>query len=117
MPQVDLDGNERAGIHLPEIAVPLATYTGWNLRDPSIGAPDQRVSFEGSYLPFPRTVAEREKTGDPRMSIAERYPSRQDYLRRYENAIDALVKERWLLKEDREPLLARGGKEWDEATK
>ena len=51
------------------------------------------------------------------MSIAERYPSRQDYLRRYENAIDALVKERWLLKEDREPLLARGGKEWDEATK
>ena len=117
VPQVDLDGNERAGIHLPEIAVPLATYTGWNLRDPSIGAPDQRVSFEGSYLPFPRTVAEREKTGDPRMSIAERYPSRQDYLRRYENAIDALVKERWLLKEDCEPLLARGGKEWDEATK
>jgi hypothetical protein len=117
VPQVDRDGNERAGIHLPEIAVPLATYTGWNLRDPSIGAPDQRVSFEGSYLPFPRTMAEREKTGDPRMSIAERYSSRQDYLRRYENAIDSLVKERWLLKEDRAPLLARGSKEWDEATK
>ena len=51
------------------------------------------------------------------MSIAERYSSRQDYLRRYENAIDSLVKERWLLKEDRAPLLARGSKEWDEATK
>ena len=117
VPQVDRDGNELAGIHLPEIAVPLATYTGWNLRDPSIGAPDQRVSFEGSYLPFPRTAAEREKTGDPRMSIAERYSSREDYLSRYENAIDALVKERWILKEDREPLLGRGSVEWDEATK
>ena len=50
VPQVDRDGNELAGIHLPEIAVPLATYTGWNLRDPSIGAPEQREAFEGSYL-------------------------------------------------------------------
>jgi len=55
VPQVDGDGNERAGVRLPEVAVPLATYTGWNLRDPSIGAPEQRVSFEGSYLAFPRT--------------------------------------------------------------
>jgi Alpha/beta hydrolase domain len=117
VPQVDPDGNERSGIHLPEIAVPLATYTGWNLRDPSIGAPTERVSFEGSYLPFPRTAAEREKTGDPRMSIAERYSSREDYLSRYEKAVDALVKARWVLKEDREPLLGRGSVEWDEALK
>ena len=54
VPQVDADGNERDGVHLPEITVPLATYAGWNLRDPSIGAPDQRVAFEASYLPFPR---------------------------------------------------------------
>ena len=73
VPQVDRDGNELAGIHLPEIAVPLATYTGWNLRDPSIGAPEQREAFEGSYLAFPRTAAERDKSGDPRKSIAERY--------------------------------------------
>ncbi len=117
VPQVDPDGNERAGIHLPEIAVPLATYTGWNLRDPAIGAPTQRVSFEGSYLPFPRTAAEREKAGDPRMSIAVRYSSRQEYLNRYEKAVDTLVKERWVLQEDREPVLDRGGLEWDEATK
>ncbi len=117
VPQVDPDGNERAGIHLPEIAVPLATYTGWNLRDPSIGAPAERVSFEGSYLPFPRTAAEREETGDPRLSIAERYSSREEYLNRYEKTVDALVKERWVLKEDREPLLGRGGLEWDEAMK
>ena len=50
-----------------------ATYASWNLRDPSIGAPDQRVAFETSYIPFPKTAADRQKTGDPRKSIAERY--------------------------------------------
>ena len=117
VPQVDSDGNERAGVRLPEVAVPLATYTGWNLRDPSIGAPEQRVSFEGSYLAFPKNAAERQKTGDPRLSIAERYSSREDYLGRYGKALDALVKERWILEEDRAAVLARGGAEWDEAVK
>ena len=117
VPQVDSDGNERAGIHLPEIAVPLATYMGWNLRDPAIGAAGQRVSFEGSYLPFPKTAAERQKTGDPRASVAERYSSRDDYLMRYEKAVDALVKERWILEEDRAAWMRRGGMEWDDAMK
>ena len=85
VPQVDADGNERGGIHLPEIAVPLATYASWNLRDPSIGAPEQRVSFECSYLPFPRTAEDRRKSSDPRKAIAERYSNRQDYLERYPN--------------------------------
>lgn len=115
VPQVDADGNELAGVHLPEITVPLATYTGWNLRDPSIGAPDQRVSFEGSYLPFARTAAERRASGDPRRSIAERYPSRAEYLRRYAAALDELIRERWILPEDRAALLARGAQEWNVA--
>ena len=117
VPQVDADGNERDGVRLPEITVPLATYTAWNLRDPSIGAPDQRVSFEASYLPFPTTAAEREKTGDPRKAIAERYASRDDYLTRYKNAVDDLVKQRWILPEDREALVNRGEQEWSEVTK
>jgi hypothetical protein len=117
VPQVDADGNERDGVRLPELAVPLATYTGWNLRDPSIGAPGQRVSFEGSYLPFPKTAVERRKTGDPRRSIAERYRNREDYLDRYRRAIDELSKLRWILPEDRSPLLERGRREWEEATK
>jgi Alpha/beta hydrolase domain len=117
VPQVDRDGNELAGIHLPEIAVPLATYTGWNLRNPSIGAPEQREAFEGSYLAFPKTSADREKSGDPRRSIAERYSSREDYLDRYGKAIDALVKDRWILEQDRAALLNRGGAEWDAAMK
>jgi hypothetical protein len=117
VPQVDADGNERDGVRLPEVAVPLATYTGWNLRDPAIGAPDQRVSFEASYLPFPKTAADRQKTGDPRKSIAERYANREDYMTQYKNAVDELVKQRWILSEDRDAVLQRGEQEWADATK
>ena len=117
VPQVDADGNERDGVRLPEITVPLATYASWNLRDPSIGAPDQRVSFEASYIPFPKTAAERQKLGDPRKSIAERYTGRQDYLSRYSRALDELVKQRWFLEEDRAALLRRAEQEWGEAVR
>ena len=117
VPQVDADGNERDGVRPPEIAVPLATYASWNLRDPSIGAPDQRVSFEASYIAFPRSAEERQKTGDPRRSIAERYSGRDDYMARYTRAVDDLVKQRWILPEDREAVLHRGEQEWAEATK
>jgi hypothetical protein len=117
LPQVDPDGNERDGVRLPEITVPIATYTGWNLRDPSIGAPEQRTSFEGSYLRFPKTAAERQERRDPRESIAERYASREDYLTRYRRALDELVKQRWVVEEDRQALMQRGKQEWEEATK
>ena len=116
VPQVDADGNERDGVRLPEITVPLATYASWNLRDPSIGAPDQRVSFELSYLPFPKTAAERQTTGDPRKSIAERYSDRETYLTRYHAAVQDLVKQRWILPEDRDAIVHRGEQEWSEAT-
>jgi Alpha/beta hydrolase domain len=117
VPQVDADGNEVSGVRLPQIAFPLATYTGWNLRDPAIGAPDQRVSFLGSYLPFPKTAADCERSGDRRESVAERYVGREDYLNRYSGAVDELVKQRWVLPEDRPALLKRGEQEWDYATK
>lgn len=117
VPQVDADGNERDGVRLPEITVPLATYASWNLRDPSIGAPDQRVSFEASFIPFPKTRANREQAGDPRHSIAERYSGRDDYMSRFIKATDDLVKQRWILPEDREALIQRGEQEWAEATK
>lgn len=117
VPQVDADGNEHEGVRLPEITVPLATYASWNLRDPSIGAPDQRVSFEGSYIPFPKTRAERQKSDDPRASIEERYSGREDYMARYKKAADSLVQQHWILPEDRGTLLQRGEEEWNEATK
>jgi Alpha/beta hydrolase domain len=117
VPQVDGDGNERDGVRLPEISVPMATYASWNLRDPSIGAPIERVAFEGSYIPFPKTAADRQKSGDPRKSIAERYSSRADYLARYTQALDELIKQRWNLPEDRDALLHRAEQEWSEANR
>jgi Alpha/beta hydrolase domain len=117
VPQVDADGNERDGVRLPGITVPLGTYASWNLRDPSLGAPDQRLAFEISYIPFPKTAAERESAGDPRKSIAERYSRRDDYMTRYRAAVDDLVKQHWILPEDRDPLMQRGEQEWSEATK
>lgn len=117
VPQADADGNERDGVRLPEITVPLATYASWNLRDPSIGAPDQRVSFEASFLPFPKTAVDRQASGDPRKSIAERYSGKGDYMVRFTKALDELVQQRWILSEDRDAVLQRGEQEWDLATK
>ncbi|MGA8530744.1 MAG: alpha/beta hydrolase domain-containing protein [Acidobacteriaceae bacterium] len=116
VPQVNADGTDRAGVHLPEIAVPLATYTGWNLRDPATGASDRRVSFLGSYFPFAKTAAERKAAGDPRPSIEERYPGGRDqYLARYKESVDALVRARWILPEDAPALMQQGAAEWDYA--
>jgi hypothetical protein len=117
VPQVDADGNERDGVRLPEFSAPLATYASWNLRDPSIGAPDQRVSFEASYLAFPKTAADRQKSADLRKSIAERYSGHDDYTARYASALDSLIKQRWILPEDREAMLQRGEQEWAQAMK
>ncbi len=117
VPQPDSDGNERDGVRLPEITVPLATYAPWNLRDPAIGAPDQRVSFEASFIPFPKTLADRQRSGDPRRSVTERYASRDDYLRRYTAALEDLIRQRWVLQEDRPAMLHLAEQEWAEATK
>jgi len=117
VPQVNADGNETDGVRLPEIIAPLATYASWNLRDPSIGAPEQRVSFEASYIPFAKSATERQRSGDPRPSIAERYSGHDDYMARFTKAADDLVQQRWILPEDRQALIQRGEQEWVEATK
>lgn len=113
VPQVDQDGNEISGIRVPELAAPLATYTGWNLRDAQIGAPDVGMDMVGSFLPFARTRAEREKTGDPRQSIEERYASRDEYLRKVAAAAEPLVRQRLLLERDVKPIAGRAGARWD----
>jgi hypothetical protein len=112
VPQCDADGNDLGGVRLPELQVPLATYTGWNLRDPSIGAPEQRVSFLGSWIPLTRTAEERKKSGDPRLSIAERYKSQEEYMNKFEQAAKKLIAQRFLLQEDLPAILDRGRQEW-----
>jgi hypothetical protein len=112
VPQSDADGNDLGGVRLPELQVPLATYTGWNLRDPSIGAPEQRVSFLGSWIPFARTAEERKRSGDPRRSVAERYKSQEKYMEKFEQAAKKLIEQRFLLQEDLPAVLERGRTEW-----
>jgi hypothetical protein len=116
VPQSDANGNDMGGVSLPELQVPLASYTGWNLRDPGIGLGDLRLSFYGSFIPFAKTAAEREKSGDPRLSIAERYASHDEYMGKFAEAAMKLVRERFLLREDLPALLERGEREWAEVT-
>jgi hypothetical protein len=97
VPAVDADGNETAGIRLPPIAVPLATYTGWNVYR---AQPTELCDRNGTYAPFAKTRAERERSGDPRPSVAERYSSRAAYVARVKAAADGLVGERLLLPAD-----------------
>lgn len=113
LPQVDQDGNETSGIRMPEIRVPLATYTGWNLRSPLIGAPDELYSMVGSWIPFPRTIAERENRKDPRLSLEERYPSKRDYLEKITEAAQRLLKDGFLLDVDVPRIRERAAAEWD----
>src|SRR6059058_1845327 len=100
VPRTDADGNDLGGVRLPELQVPLATYTGWNLRDPSIGAPDRRTSFLGSCIPFAKNAALRQKSGDPRLSIPERYSSREEYMGKYAEAAMKLIRQRFMLSDD-----------------
>jgi len=112
VPQVDADGNELGGLRLPEQAVPLATYTPWNWWAEAIGAPDELADFRGAFLPFPATVEQREATGDPRPSVAERYGSRAAYLGRYTEVAVELVRQRYLLAEDLPEMIDHAGELW-----
>src|SRR5215470_473086 len=98
VPKTDRDGNEIAGVRLPDVTVPFATYTGWALR----AGPQANDGCEGSgqFIPFPKTEAERAMTGDPRESVEKRYASFGDYQRKVVRAIDGLVKQRLMLCED-----------------
>jgi hypothetical protein len=113
VPQVDADGNERAGIRLPDVSVPLATYTGWNFRNGQAGGTEQLVELNGSYIPLMQTKAERDAARDPRPSIAERYVSKEQYLEKIKTAAAALVKDRYLRADDVEGVVKRAAQQWD----
>lgn len=117
VPQVDADGNDLGGVRLPQLEVPLATYTGWNLRDPKSGMPKERISFLGSFFPFSKTKSDAESAHDPRQPIADRYTFREDYLTKFSAAARRLADERFLLPEDVDALVKRGEDEWDLVTK
>ena len=99
VPQTDADGNDVAGIRFPDIAVPLATYTGWSLRQPAFGGEDLCDAI-GQRISFAQTRVQRLRAGDPRLSIEERYPTEETYLGAVTRAANTLRQERLLLDED-----------------
>ena len=109
VPLPDADGNDLGGIRLPAVALPLGTYTGWNLRRPEVGAPGKLARWSGSFIPFAADEAARRASGDPRPSLEARYASRADYERGIEAAAAALVDQGFLLAEDVPEVAARAG--------
>jgi Alpha/beta hydrolase domain len=106
VPQVDPDGNETAGIRLPDIAVPRGTFTGWNLYNSPLPAVEL-ADRDGTFLAFAATRDEREQSGDPRPSIAERYSNPDAWRARVAQVVATLQRDRLLLDEDAEAYLAR----------
>jgi alpha/beta hydrolase family protein len=97
---------------MPEIQVPLASYTGWNLRSAKIGAPDEMYTFTGSWIPFARTKAQRVERHDPRLSIEDRYATEQEYLKKIDQAAQELQRIGFVLETDLPSLHSRAAREW-----
>jgi hypothetical protein len=99
VPGTDADGHDVAGIRLPQIAAPFATYTGWGVRATAF-AGDDLCDATGQKIDFPSTRADRLGTGDPRASIEERYPTHEVDVREVTRAVNLLYRQRLLLEED-----------------
>jgi hypothetical protein len=110
---VDADGNEVAGLRLPDVTVPVGTHTGWNPRAPETGAPEQVVPMQGFSRFLAATREQREAVGDPRLSLEERYESRESYLQRVRAEAERLVSERYVLAEDVERVVASAAERFE----
>ncbi len=113
VPKPDADGLDLGGIRLPEILVPLGTRTGFNTRTAAAGFPWATGRWDGSFIPFARTEAERQAAGDPRPSIAARYADRSAYEAKVWAAAADFVGKGFLLPEDVDPLVADAGGLYD----
>jgi hypothetical protein len=116
VPQVGDDGNELAGVRTAESIVAMATYTGWNFRNASIGGTNNLVNLLGSAIPLAHTKAERDANRDPRKSVEERYASRDAYLASARQVEESLVKDRLLLADDLPHVMKRMEEQWTVAS-
>jgi len=101
VPQVDTDGNDLGGLKTPQVAVPLATHTGWNLRNPAAGSPDELYSMTGSYFPFPKET------------VLKRYQNKAGYLAQVRKAAQKLIDGGYLLARDLPAIEQLSAREWD----
>jgi len=117
VPQVDADGNDLAGIRLPDVAVPLGTATGWVFRPAALGSPGELVFLRGAWIPFAATKARREAAGDPRLSLEERYASKEAYLARVKDTVQGLIRQGFLAESDLPGQLQLAAGRWDWVTR
>lgn len=101
LPRAGQDGNAIAGIRLPLVEAPRATYVGWNAQAGAEG-PQEICTQVGGVVPLPETRAARRMAGDPRPSLEELYPSTEAYVAAVRDAAERLVAERLLLPMDAE---------------
>lgn len=113
VPEVNRDGIDMGGILLPEIAVPLGTFTGWNYLEPIRSNLDYLAGLIGSFVPFPLTSEDRKTSGDSRLSISERYSARGDYLEKVRAAAQSLVARRLLSAQDLAAIVSESATRWD----
>jgi hypothetical protein len=113
VPQADRDGIDLAGVKMPWVAVPLGTFTGWNLRNPAIGASNELLGQTGSYIPFATTKKARIESQDPRLSVEERYSSEAEYLLKIRDAGISLAKLGFLLERDIPAVVNTAKRYWD----
>jgi hypothetical protein len=113
VPKPNADGLDQGGIELPEVLVPLGTRTGFNTRSKGAGFHWATARWDGSFLPFPRTEAERQAGGDPRPSLEARYVSRADYEAKVRSAAAKVVEQGFLLPEEVDGLVTEAGDLFD----
>jgi hypothetical protein len=113
VPKPNADGLDQGGIALPELLVPLGTRTGFNTRKEAAGFPGATGRWDGSFVPFARTEAERQASGDPRPSLAARYASRAAYEEKVRAAATDVVRSGFLLPQDADVLVSDAGRLYD----
>ena len=113
VPQCDADGNDLGGIRMPDVAVPIATATGWVFRPSEFGSPQDFYLLRGAWVPFAKTQAERKAAKDPRLSLEERYASKDEFMAKVKAAVEELIRQRFLTEADVEPQLKQASERWD----
>jgi hypothetical protein len=108
VPAVNTDGNETSGVPSVLHEAPLGSYLGWNVTGSGFFE-GQGCGFQGGYVPFAATRAEREQSGDPRMSVEERYGTLEGYVCTVKQAAEAAVRNRFLLRDDADQMIREAG--------
>lgn len=110
-PKADADGTMAGGVRHPYVAAPLATHTGWNLRQPDLNL----CMASGMSLPFPRTEPERLAKNDPRPAIATRYVDKAAYVAAVTRAANGLAAQRFLSPADAKVIVDGAGARYEAA--